>query len=91
VLYSDEPKTVTSETWLKLRDRNFIKKSETRDLQIFQFCINYSKIIQENVFTTSNLNFFELLTFLQPVLVFPYLHVQQTEHSLNYKSFTKPA
>jgi len=42
---SDVVETVTfkAKALLKLRDRGFIKNSETRDFTIFGFCRNFSK------------------------------------------------
>jgi len=58
---SDAVESVTfeTETWLKLRDWDFIKNSETRDFQIWAFCQNFVL----NVVVTSELNFFLFLAF----------------------------
>jgi len=53
-----------TETWLKLRVRDFMKNPETRGLKLetetSQF-VNFAKVLQKNVVIASNLNFFEFL------------------------------
>ena len=50
--------------------------------------MDFAEIFQKNVIT-SKLNFFEFLTFFQPVLVVSYLQIQQ-KNLFSCRSFTKP-
>jgi len=61
VITSDVVDTVTFETeiWLKLRDRDFIKHSETETSKY----VDFTDIFQKNVVITYKLNFFEFLAF----------------------------
>jgi len=80
--------TDTTETWLKLRDRDFIKKSETetRDLTFeTEAETRYSTFVYFiafvfNVVITSKLIFFKFLAFFRPVFVVSYLQKQQTKN-----------
>ena len=83
--------TDTTETWLKLRDRDFIKKSETetRDLTFeTEAETRYSTFVYFiafvfNVVITSKLIFFKFLAFFRPVFVVSYLQKQQTKNRWN--------
>jgi len=78
-----------TKTWLKLRDRGFIKNSETesrnsrmrlhhkfqnRDFKICGFCRNFSKKMTSPL---PKLNFFGFLTLFRPVFIVSYLQIQQ--------------
>jgi len=62
---------VETETWLKLRDRDFIKNSETPDLKLenskFGLLPNFFK---KNVVITSEAIFFKFLALFRPVWLF---------------------
>ena len=75
----------------KLRDRDFIKKSETEisDLKICGACWKISKNIQNHVTTNSKLNFFEVLADFLPAFVVCYVQIQKRRNTLNY-SFPTP-
>ena len=77
MMISDVVEAVTFEieTWLKLRDRDFIKnpETETQDFNICALCW-----IKKNVAITSTSNFFKFLAFFWQVLVVSYLKIQQT-------------
>jgi len=72
-----EVETVTfeTETWLKLRDRDFIKNSETETSKF----VHFAEIFEKNVVITSKLNFFQISGIFRPVLVVSYLQIRQTE------------
>jgi len=67
--------TLETETWLKLRDRDFIKNSGTRDLKFetetrdFKICAFFSEFLLKNFVITSKMNFFKFLSFVRDVVV----------------------
>jgi len=79
---------VETEIWGKLRDRDFIKKSETeiRDLKICGFCRIFSKNFQKNVTITSKLKFFRFSSIFPTCFCVSYLQTQ-TKNTPNYNSF----
>ena len=95
VVVSDVAKSVTFETWLKvrdrprlhqkLRDRDLKFETETRDFKICGFCRNFLK----NVVITSDLNFFNFWQF--PTNFGCFLPENTTnKKSLKYRNFNKP-
>jgi len=82
---SDVVETVTfeTETSLKLRDRGFIKNSETETswkirratLEISKF-VDFAEIFQKNVVTASQVDFFKFPAFFRPVFIVSYLQIE---------------
>ena len=95
------PPLVETKTWLKLRERSFIKKcgaktetwkfeteTKTLDLEICQLCKLYLKFLK-NIITASKLKFFRIFGFFTCFrLPLPTDSVQQTENRLKFKSYT---
>jgi len=75
-----EAVTFEIETWLKLRDRDFIKNPETRDFKICAFC---------RIFFSSVELFFQVSGILRPVLVVSYLQINK-QNLLSYRNFIIP-
>jgi len=84
-----------TETWSKLRDRDFIKEFETRDLRCeidtetrkFVDYANFSKTCHHHFKIEF---FFEFLAVFLPALVVSHLQIQQTKGTLNYGNFAMP-
>jgi len=78
MMISDAVETVTfeTETWLKLRDRDFKNpETETRDFKISAFC----RFCKKKVVITSKLNFFQISGIFPTGFVVSYLQTQQTK------------
>ena len=101
VLASDVIETATFETeteiWLKLRDRDFIKNSETRDLkfetqtdtQDLKICGFFWKF-QKTIVITSKLKVFQIYGVCQTCFCCFSPANTTKKNFLNYSSFTKP-
>jgi len=82
--------TFETETSLKLRDRDFVKNSETETwmsrprLETSKF-LNFAEIFQKMSPPLPKLNFFEFLAFFRLVFTVSYLQTQQRKNSLNYR------
>jgi len=81
--------TVTSATWLKPGDRDFIKKSETRYFKIGQIRRNLSRIFQKISSPLARCNSVERLAF-STCCGFSFLADTLTVNRLNVGSFAKP-
>jgi len=72
-----------TETSLKIQDRDL--KSLRSRLEIWQF-VSFAEFFQTLWFEKSFRKTFEFLSYFLPVLVFPYLQIQQTGTWLTFKS-----
>jgi len=77
---SDVVKTVTfeTETWSKLRDRDFIRFPRLR-LETFKF-VHFAENFQKMSSSLVCFIFFKFLSFFRPVLVVSCLQIQQTKN-----------
>ena len=85
------PDVAETATSLKLRDRDFIKNSETWNSRPkLQNLWTSPKFLKEMSSPLRSWIIFEFLAFFPPILIVSYLEIQQTKNSLNFGSFPQP-
>jgi len=91
LVWCSRDKNVQTETWLKFRDGDFIKKSETetRDSKIFGFSEGFQNVFQKISPPVRSWNLFEFLAFFNLVWFFFLSAYAEEKDMFKCRNFTK--